>query len=285
MRIALIANPASGGTTDPEDIERALEAHGAEVERFGLDPADLDRAGESSAERVAVAGGDGSIGLAADVAHRLGVPLAVVPTGTANDFARSQKLPVDLPRACALAVEGGAERRLDLGRLSSGCAFVNATNTGLSSAAAREAAPLKTVLGPLAYGVGAARAAASAHPLACRVSVDGKEIFDDRTWQVMIAVTGAFGGGSQLGPADPQDGRLDVAILPVGSRFGLARRAWGMRFGTLCEQPDVIHHQGREIEFELPPGTELNVDGEVIDAARPERATIEPGAFSLVVPD
>src|SRR5688500_5324189 len=79
--IALIAHPAAGGSTDPEDIERALEAHGAVVERFGLDPASLQRAGESAAERVVVAGGDGSIGLAADVARRLGVPLAVVPTG------------------------------------------------------------------------------------------------------------------------------------------------------------------------------------------------------------
>ena len=44
-------------------------------------------------ERIAVAGGDGTIGSVAELAGRLGVPLAVIPTGTANDFARAHELP------------------------------------------------------------------------------------------------------------------------------------------------------------------------------------------------
>jgi YegS/Rv2252/BmrU family lipid kinase len=285
VNIALIANPGAGGSTDTDEVAVALRAHGAEIEHFSLDEADLERAARSGAERVVVAGGDGSIGPAAGVAQALGVPLGLVPTGTANDFARSQAIPLEIPRACAVAMEGTHRQRMDLGRLSSGCLFVNVANTGLSTSAAREAAPLKSVLGPVAYGVGAVRAASSAKPLSCRVSVDGREIFSARSWQVIVGVTGAFGGGSELGSADPQDGQLDVAVLPAGSRLGLVRRAWGMRTGTICAQPDVIHERGREIVLELPPGTELNVDGEVIDAARPERATIEPGAFLLIVPD
>ena len=284
MRIALIANPGSGGSTDADDVAVALRAHGAEIEHFSLSEDDLERAGRSGVERVVVAGGDGSIGPAAGLAQELGVPLALVPTGTANDFARSMTIPLDVPRACALAIEGTHLERMDLGRLSSGCRFVNVANTGLSTSAAREAAPLKSVLGPLAYGVGAARAARSAKPLACRVSVDGREIFAADSWQVIVAVSGVFGGGAELGSADPQDGRLDVAVLPAGSRLGLVRRAWGMRRGTICAQPDVIHERGAEIVLELPAGTELNVDGEVVAASRHERATLEAGAFLLVVP-
>ena len=284
MDIALIANPGAGGSTDTDEVAVALRAHGAEIEHFSLDEDDLARAARSGAERVVVAGGDGSIGPAAVVAEALGVPLALIPTGTANDFARSQGIPLEIPRACALAMEGTRRQRMDLGRLSSGCAFVNVANTGISTSAAREAAPLKSVLGPVAYGVGALRAASNAKPIACRVSVDGREIFSAKSWQVIVGVTGAFGGGSELGSADPQDGQLDVAVLPAGSRVGLVRRAWGMRTGTICAQPDVVHERGREILLELPPGTELNVDGEVIPAGRPERATLEPGAFELVVP-
>lgn len=284
MEIALITNAGSGGSTDSEELSVALSAHGAVIEHFGLDDDGLRRARLSHVERVVVAGGDGSIGPAAGVAHDLGVPLALIPTGTANDFARSQSIPIEIPRASALAIEGTRLRHLDLGRLSSGCRFVNAANVGLSSSAAREAAPLKRVLGPLAYGAGAVRAASSADPIFCRVTVDGREVFAADSWQVIMAVTGAFGGGSELGAANPQDGKLDVAVLPAGSRLGLARRAWGMRRGTICAQPDVIHHQGREIVLELPAGTELNVDGEVIVAATPERATLEHRAFALVVP-
>lgn len=283
MEVALIANRNSGGSTDPEEVAAALRAHGGDVQQFGLDPQSLRRAAQSGAARVVVAGGDGSIGLAARVAQTLDVPLALIPTGTANDFARSQRIPVDVPRAAALAMESDRVRRIDLGQLASGCSFVNVANTGLSTAAAREAAPLKSVLGPVAYGVGAVRAASTAHPLPCRIRVDGDEVFDGRCWQVLIGITGAFGGGSELGSADPQDGELDLAILPTGSRLGLVRRAWGMRRGTVAEQADVIHHRGCEIELDLPVGTELNVDGEVITAEHPERVTIEPKAFALVV--
>ena len=75
---------------------------------------------------------------------------------------------------------------------------------------------------------------------------------------------------------------LDATVLPAGSRLGLARRAWGMRRGTIAEQHDVCHARGTVVEVRLPPGTELNVDGEVADGGL-ERVTVERGAFELVV--
>jgi hypothetical protein len=81
----------------------------------------------------------------------------------------------------------------------------------------------------------------------------------------------------------PDDGVLDATVLPAGSRLGLARRAWGMRRGTIAEQGDVRHARGRVIEVDLPPGTEFNVDGEVRDAGGMQRITVEHDAFELVV--
>ena len=93
--------------------------------------------------------------------------------------------------------------------------------------------------------------------------VDGRLAFDGRLWQVIVAVSGAFGGGSGIAEADPDDGALDVVVLPAGSRAGLARRAWGLRTHTIAQQRDVEHDRGRVVEVDLPDGTELNVDGEV----------------------
>jgi diacylglycerol kinase family enzyme len=99
---------------------------------------------------------------------------------------------------------------------------------------------------------------------------------------VIVAVSGAFGGGSGIAEAEPDDGALDVVALPAGSRAGLARRAWGLRTHTIAQQRGVEHHRGRLIEVDLPPGTELNVDGEVRRGGL-ERATVRPRAFRLVV--
>src|SRR5215218_11358287 len=218
MRVALVVNEASGGGTDPAPLERAMREHGADVTTCGCDPEDLGAI--SDPERIVVAGGDGTIGPVAQVAGRLGVPLGVIPAGTANDFVRANDLPLDPVEAAVLAVTGEQLRHLELGRLGDGRPFVNVASAGLASVAARRAAPLKPRLGPLAYGVGALRAAATEHPLQCTVRVDGHEVYAGAAWQVILAVTGAFGGGSGVGAADPEDGVLDIAIIPAGSRIG-----------------------------------------------------------------
>lgn len=282
MRIALAANRESGGGLDPEPLAAVLRSKGAEVEVFGCRDEDLERAAAWGADRLAVAGGDGTIGPVAELAGRLDVPLAVLPTGTANDFARAYALPGDPLEAAQLAAEGTETRPLELGRLADGRPFVNVASAGLASVAARNAQPLKPRLGPLAYGVGALRAAARERPLRVTVRADGRTVFDDGAWQVIVAVSGAFGGGSGVAEADPDDGVLDVVILPAGSRTGLARRAWGLRTRTIAQQHDVPHERAHEIAVDLPEGNEINVDGEIRTGGL-ERVTVEARAFRLVV--
>ena len=122
----------------------------------------------------------------------------------------------------------------------------------------------------------------SEHPLRYAVRTDGTEVFAGEAWQTIVAVTGGFGGGSEIGASDPADGVLDVTVLPAGSRLGLARRAWGLRRGTIADQRDVCHARGHVIEVDLPPGTEFNVDGEILDDGM-QRITVDHEAFELVV--
>ena len=282
VRIAFAANRASGGGLDPEPLAAAMREQGAEITVCDCDEAGLEQAAAARPERLVVAGGDGTIGPVAELAGRLDVPLGVIPTGTANDFARAYGLPTDRLEAAALAAGGEHTRPLELGRLAGGHQFVNVASAGLASTAAHRAKPLKPKLGPLAYAVGALRAAVSEHPLRYVVRTDGTEVFAGEAWQTIVAVTGGFGGGSEIGASDPADGVLDVTVLPAGSRLGLARRAWGLRRGTIADQRDVCHARGHVIEVDLPPGTEFNVDGEILDDGM-QRITVEHEAFELVV--
>jgi len=282
VRIALSANTQSGGGLDPEPLADAMREAGAEVEVFGCEAEELERAAATSPERIAVAGGDGTIGPAAELAGRLGVPLAVIATGTANDFARANELPGDPLEAARLAGAGTRTRSLELGRLADGRPFVNVASAGLAAKAAQHAAPFKKALGPLAYGVGALRAAATESPMRCSVRVDGETRFEGGAWQLIVAAGGAFGGGSEIGVADPHDGELDVTVLPAGSRLALARRAWGLRRGTVEQQEPVEHHRGCVVEVRLTRGAELNVDGEIREGGL-ERVTVERAAYALVV--
>ena len=273
----MLANPGSG-SGEAGEVERLLRERETEVIRF-----DLDRAADVLAarpERIVVAGGDGSIGCAADLAARADVPLAVVPVGTANDFARALELPTEVEPAVELAVNGTRTRRLELGRVGKR-PFVNAASAGLSPRAARKAEGLKSVLGPLAYTLGALRVGLTAAPISCRVTCDGNELFAGRAWQITVACTGAFGGGSAVA-ADPADGVLDVVMIEAGSRARLVVHAYGLRAGRVERQRGVISGQGTEVGVETDGDAGFNVDGELLDGET-LRFSIEPAAFELVV--
>jgi diacylglycerol kinase (ATP) len=297
VRLALVANPKSGSAPPPERLAELLAAGGASVsvtaiqdlaaEDGGLDDDGLAKARKKlskggAPDRIVVAGGDGSIGLTALVAAEMDVPLAVIPTGTANDFARALDLPFDLDESCALARDPHAATRHAELALAGARPFVNAAATGLSVVAAREARPHKSRLGPLAYALGATKAAITAQPLRCRVRADGNTCWEGRAWQVVVGATGAFGGGSEIGGTDPRDGMLDVAVVPAGSRIGLARRAAGMKRGSLTAQKSVAHHRAARIEIDGGAKT-FNVDGEVC-SCQPARFTLRDGGFQVVAP-
>ena len=277
LSIALLANPESGSGNAAEAAAMLREL-GAEV--IELPPDSHDEAAGSGADRIAVAGGDGSVGPAAAAAAKAGVPLAVIPAGTANDFARAMDLPDELEAACRQAMSGELTRRLELGRVGAR-PFVNVASAGLPPAAARRAQGMKGALGPIAYGAGAVRAGLRARPVLCEVTCDGRSVHDGRAWQVTAACTGAFGGGSSVG-GDPADGALDLVVIPAGSRLGLLRRAYGLRSGRIEEQPGVHSCRCREVRITGPGQIDLNVDGELVRTASAEIG-VEAGAFELVV--
>jgi YegS/Rv2252/BmrU family lipid kinase len=284
VRITLVANPGSGRDTDPDALAADLRTRGADVEAFAIDAVDEAAEAARRADRLVVAGGDGSIGVAARAAAEAGVPLAVVASGTANDFARALRLPTELDRALDLAIDADAPTiRLELLVAGEDRPFVNAASTGLAVAAAHGARPLKSRLGRLAYAVGGLRAGLTAHPLPLRVTADGQEVFAGDAWHVIVGGTGAFGGGSRLGRADHGDELLDVVLVERGSRMRLVLRAWGMRRGTLEDQRGVRHARARRVDIDVPTGTEFNIDGEICEL-RPAAFRVQPGGVEVIVP-
>jgi diacylglycerol kinase family enzyme len=236
-------------------------------------------AADSGATRIVVAGGDGSIGTAAEAAAEAGAPLAVVPVGTANDFARALGIPSEPEEACRLAARGAETRRLELAWIDSR-PFVNVASAGLAPVAARKAQGLKRTLGPLAYSVGAVRAGLGARPVRCRVRCDGEPVFDGSAWQVSVAVTGAFGGGATV-DSDPRDGKLDAVVIEAGSRPRLIAHAYRLRAGRVESQSAVRSRRCRAAEVDTDGRTGFNVDGEIVDA-KDARFRVEAGAFEVV---
>ncbi len=275
--VALLANPDSG-SGDAESVAACLREHGLEVREFDL--GDAADAVASGPDGLVVAGGDGSLACVAAPAASAGIPLAVIPTGTANDFARELGIPREPGEACELAAEGKRTRRLDVGRMG-GRPFLNVASLGLPPAAAEHAHGLKRVLGPLAYAVGAVRAGMGAKPVACAITCDGDEVHAGEAWQVTIACSGAFGGGSSI-ETNLADRMLDVVVIEAGSRLRLAHRAYGLRRGGIGEQTGVAKVRCAVAEVALDRVEPWNVDGELVESGS-VTFKVDPEAVEVVV--
>lgn len=282
--IALLVNRDSGDGA-AERVDEQLAACGADVESFPI--GDWKPAARSGAERLVVAGGDGSIACAAAAAADAGIPLAVIPAGTANDFAARMDLPDEIEACARLAANGTETRRVDLARLG-GRPFVNVASFGIAPAAAVAADGLKARLGPLAYAIGSARAATFAKPLRCRLECDGELMHDGKAWQISIASTGAFGGGSRI-DADADDGRLDAVVINVSSRIRLIKHAYGLRTGSAEGQTGIDSRRCSSFDVTLQRVRHVNVDGEILDSdelaapGEPIHAEVARKAFELVI--
>ena len=278
LRVALVANAASGNS-DPDRCAEWLRTFGAEVEPFTIDQ--LDRAVAAGADRLVVAGGDGSIAPVAAAAGRAETPLAVLPAGTANDFARRMGIPPQMGPAARLAALGTEVRQLELGWMDER-PFVNVASAGLPGPAARTARAWKKPLGPLGYAAGALLAGITAKAVSVEVSCDEGPLFEGDAWQVTVAASGAFGAGSRIDEADPHDGQLDVIAVEAGPRPGLVALAYRLRSGSLGRHPRARHARCAGAAVHVRGLTEFNVDGELVGSST-ARFRGQADAFSLVV--
>src|SRR5256884_3377934 len=114
----LLINPRSGkGRPTVDELAAAASERGIDVHvlRDGDDPAALMRT-RAGADALGIAGGDGSLAPAAQVAIERELPFVCVPFGTRNHFARDLGLDRADPLA-ALAGFSAEERRIDVGRV------------------------------------------------------------------------------------------------------------------------------------------------------------------------
>jgi diacylglycerol kinase family enzyme len=125
----LIVNPRSGnGNPDADELAREARSRGIAVHILseGDDAADVARAADGP---IGVAGGDGSLGVVADVAVERDVPFVCVPFGTRNHFARDIGLDRTDPVGALAAFTSLREKRIDIGRVA-GRIFLNNVSFG-----------------------------------------------------------------------------------------------------------------------------------------------------------
>lgn len=243
---------------------------------------DLIRRHQHEVDLVIVGGGDGTFNLVVDTLVETGLPLGILPLGTANDLARTLGIPLSIPSACQ-AIATGRIQEIDLGWVN-GKHFFNVASLGLSVKITRRLSKgLKRRWGALAYAVTALQTLWQNHPFRAKICVDGV-LVQVKTLQIAVGNGRYYGGGMAIAQdARIDDQRLDLYSLEIKRWWQLIPLILTMRRGQQATLPWVRGLSGQTIEIDTRIPLDINTDGE-ITAQTPATFRVVPKALKVIVP-
>ena len=243
----------------------------------------------AGASLVFAAGGDGTVRACAEALAGSGVPMAIVPLGTANLTARALGVPARPDRAVEAGF-AGRDRTIDLGHLTGvkgagGACFAAMAGIGLDAAVVAAAGEqLKRRFGWAAYAAAGMRKLTTP-PHEFTVRLDDAEPLRCRARSVVVANAGLLPGGFTLLPrASLDDGLLDVGILAPSGAWDWIRLAG--RLLARDRRPDraLQRLQARRVRISADGILPRQVDGEIVPPGRALGVCVSPRALTVRLP-
>jgi YegS/Rv2252/BmrU family lipid kinase len=233
------------------------------------------------APMVIVGGGDGSLSGTVDDVVDKDVVFALLPLGTANSFARTLGIPLDLDGAIDV-IANGRRRRVDLGVLD-GDYFANCAAMGLSPMIG-DSVPhnLKRYLGRFGYLTWAIWCLVRFRPFELTID-DGTRKHKLWATEVRIANGSYHGGVELIEQAEIDSGELVVQAVTGRSTWRLVWD-WVARYFRLPYREAASEEfRGKRLLIDTKPRLKISIDGEVTGRT-PARVEIAHKAIEVVVP-
>jgi diacylglycerol kinase (ATP) len=254
-----------GRTEKPGDIDGFINQHRREI------------------DRIILGGGDGTVHWALEAVLGSGLPLGILPLGTANDLARTLNIPTTLRDACNIILEGRIHR-IDLGNVNEKY-FLNVAHIGLGEEVTRKLKKEeKKFWGPISYFKSFLSVFRRNRPFAARIACDGHE---DLLSSIQVAVGNGrhYGGGMTI----EEDAEIDDHVLNLYSLAPI--RPWRLPFlasalrkGRFERTESIRFRSCREIVVETKKRMPVISDGE-LTTETPARFRVHGGILPVFVPE
>jgi diacylglycerol kinase (ATP) len=295
MTTIMVVNPTAGrgraGRLASVAEQACREVWGA-VERLethapGSATKLVQQAVEGGAERVVVLGGDGTLHEAANGLLRAAVserpPIAVIPAGTGNDYAKLAGTLGLSPRDAVRRLGHARVRRLDVG-FAWGEYFLNSVGIGFDAEVARVVNRWKWVTGFPAYVAAVLKVLANFQTLQLDVTCDG-ESFSEGLLLLEVAIGTCVGGGFRLTPdAKPDDGWLDICAIRHISTPGILLRLPLVMVGKHTGLKAVRMLRARRVAVASRAGPlPAQFDGELREVAGTMDIRLEPCMLPVLI--
>lgn len=231
--------------------------------------------------RVAAAGGDGTVNLLAGILANTGIPLSIIPYGSANGMAKELNIPTRAEGALEILTKGSL-REIDLIRIN-GKICVHLADVGLNARVVKRFEK-DVSRGILTYAKHLFGEMFLLKNYVFHIFYEGKTI-RRRGVSMTFANASKYGTGAVINPEGKlDDGKFELVIIKPFPRIKLLSIAWKMFINKLhtsdyaeiisCKKALVISNKR----------TTLQIDGEVIGKVKEINLENLPGALVVMVP-
>ena len=288
-KVTLLVNPVTRRVQRKFDAEGAHRYLGKRGIDCRLEIPDSERAlvavARQAAERgddlLFIAGGDGTLRLAAGAIADSDTALAALPGGTANVWCKEARIPNKF-RAAVDAHINGQTVSMDLG-LAGEEPFLLMVGIGWDAAITGSVnSRLKRATGPAAYGIRGLRMLPGLKTQRMEWS-DDSGVHAEDCGLIVVSNTRLYGGIVRFSPqAAANDGLLDIcAVVPDGRGSGI-RLVGALARGKLSSDSGATTYQTRSIDVTtacLP----MQLDGDALGET-PVTISVRPKALRVRVP-
>ena len=272
-RVKFIINPSSGRQTTERRIDnlcKLLLDDGYVVAKFFTERK-LDAMYEAiktckgDFDIIIACGGDGTVNevVKGIMSCEKKLPLAVLASGTVNDFANYLNIPKNIPNFFKMIKEEKTVE-IDIGKVNDEY-FVNVAAGGLLTGVGYQVpAETKALLGRLAYYFEGIRELTSQNLEPLHVKIVSEEYINEEDILLfVISNSSSIGGFTKLAPeADMLDGLLDVVIIKNSAVSDLANIFINVLTGEHINHPNVIYFKTKSIIIESTEDIPIDIDGE-----------------------
>lgn len=297
QRALLVVNYGSGASGTPREdpveplLRQALGSAGVALESVAFDPRRLrqrlDAALAQGADRLFVAGGDGTVVAVTEALNGRPIPLGILPRGTMNWIARDLGIPLD-PAAAVDALLRAPIRAIDVGRVNQR-PFLCACMVGFGSLLARwrerERGSSPWTLWPKILWRGLGLLQRYRHLRMTLVANDRAERLQSRTLVVTNNLIDQTFGPMPYRPR-LDGGQLGIYAVRKASAAELTRLGTRLMLGNWQADDAVLARSAPSAQLRIARRRALTVmlDGERTRLRTPLNFMLEPEALHVLAP-
>jgi len=288
-KVKFIYNPYSGESTIAQDLDTVIMVHQKFkytvvpyriCNEYPISDAFLDM--DKSYKYVLIAGGDGTADSVVNEMKKrnIDLPIAILPVGTANDFANYIGMPHDVGEACNQILKSKV-KQIDIGKINDKY-FLNVASTGLFTDISQKMdMNLKNTIGKLAYYVKGIEQLPNFRKL--KIKVSSEEVFFDGDMYLMLVFNGQSAGNLKFAyNAKVDDGLLDVIIIKAGIMKNILNIFIKMLRSEHLEGIEgIVYFKTNRLEIECFEDIVTDIDGER-GPDFPLLITCEKGGISIM---